>query len=81
MQVSEEEGLSERRRLVAQLSAELRAANLEALALADADHKHWLEAASGGFFNRPGSTRKIVGSPRQLESAVPTSKNPNGVWV
>lgn len=80
-QVSEEEGLSERRRLVAQLSAELRAANLEALALADADHKHWLEAASGGFFNRPGSTRKIVGSPRQLESAVPTSKNPNGVWV
>ncbi|KAH9372563.1 hypothetical protein HPB48_008719 [Haemaphysalis longicornis] len=37
--------------------------------------------AKGGFFNRPGSTRKIVGSPRQLESAVPTSKNPNGVWV
>lgn len=81
----EEEGevaeVAERRRLVLQLSAELRAANLEALALADADHKHWLEAASGGFFNRPGSTRKIVGSPRQLESAVPTSKNPNGVWV
>lgn len=79
----EEEGalLAERRRLVSQLSEELRAANLEALALADADHKHWLEAASGGFFNRPGSTRKIVGSPRQLENAVPTSKNPNGVWV
>ncbi|KAL3190117.1 hypothetical protein MRX96_020435 [Rhipicephalus microplus] len=72
--------LSERRRVVAQLSEELREANLEALALADADHKHWLEA-SGGFFNRPGSTRKIIGSPRQLESAVPTSKNPNGVWV
>lgn len=74
------EQLSERRRMVAQLSEELREANLEALALADADHKHWLEA-SGGFFNRPGSTRKIVGSPRQLENAVPTSKNPNGVWV
>lgn len=74
------EQLSERRRTVAQLSEELREANLEALALADADHKHWLEA-SGGFFNRPGSTRKIIGSPRQLESAVPTSKNPNGVWV
>uniref|UniRef100_A0A131YP89 Ras association ralgds/af 6 domain family member 8 n=1 Tax=Rhipicephalus appendiculatus TaxID=34631 RepID=A0A131YP89_RHIAP len=74
------EQLSERRRMVAQLSEELREANLEALALADADHKHWLEA-SGGFFNRPGSTRKIIGSPRQLESAVPTSKNPNGVWV
>lgn len=74
------EQLSERQRMVAQLSEELREANLEALALADADHKHWLEA-SGGFFNRPGSTRKIVGSPRQLENAVPTSKNPNGVWV
>ncbi|XP_077516939.1 ras association domain-containing protein 8 isoform X1 [Amblyomma americanum] len=72
--------LSERHRLLAQLSEELRQANLEALSLADADHKHWLEGA-GGFFNRPGSTRKIVGSPRQLESAVPTSKNPNGVWV
>ncbi|KAH7968009.1 hypothetical protein HPB52_005135 [Rhipicephalus sanguineus] len=67
------EQLSERRRMVAQLSEELREANLEALALADADHKHWLEAS--------GSTRKIIGSPRQLESAVPTSKNPNGVWV
>uniref|UniRef100_A0A1E1XGP7 Putative signal transduction n=1 Tax=Amblyomma aureolatum TaxID=187763 RepID=A0A1E1XGP7_9ACAR len=72
--------LSERHRLLAQLSEELRQANLESLSLADADHKHWLEGA-GGFFNRPGSTRKIVGSPRQLESAVPTSKNPNGVWV
>ncbi|KAH6935295.1 hypothetical protein HPB50_005030 [Hyalomma asiaticum] len=39
------EQLSERRRTVAQLSEELREANLEALALADADHKHWLEAS------------------------------------
>lgn len=30
---------------------------------------------------RPGSTRKMIGSPRQLETAVPTSKNPHGVWV
>lgn len=30
---------------------------------------------------RPGSTRKMIGSPRQLENAAPTSKNPHGVWV
>lgn len=31
----------------------------------------------------PGLTskRKIVGSPRQLENAAPTPKNPQGVWV
>lgn len=36
------------------------------------------------FFSGPmkaGSTRKMLGSPRQLENAVPTSKNPHGVWV
>lgn len=31
--------------------------------------------------NRTGSTRKMIGSPRQLENAVPTNKNPQGVWV
>ncbi|CAN7940305.1 unnamed protein product, partial [Ixodes hexagonus] len=71
--------LEERRLVLDRLAQDLREANLQALSLADADHKHWLEA--GGFYNRPGSTRKIVGSPRQLESAVPTNKNPNGVWV
>jgi SMC interacting uncharacterized protein involved in chromosome segregation len=35
----------------------------------------------GGFYNRIGSTRKMVGYPRELESAVATNKNPNGVWV
>lgn len=30
---------------------------------------------------KPGSSRRIIGSPRQLENAVPTSKNPHGVWV
>lgn len=34
-----------------------------------------------GFYNRIGSTRKMVGYPRQLENAVATNKNPNGVWV
>ena len=31
--------------------------------------------------SKPGTARKMMGSPRQLESAVPTSKNPHGVWV
>lgn len=31
--------------------------------------------------HKPGSTRRMIGSPRQLENAVPTSKNPHGVWV
>lgn len=38
-------------------------------------HSHTLGA------HKPGSTRKMIGSPRQLETAVPTSKNPHGVWV
>lgn len=31
--------------------------------------------------HKPGSVRRMIGSPRQLENAVPTSKNPHGVWV
>ena len=31
--------------------------------------------------SKPGTARKMMGSPRQLENAVPTSKNPHGVWV
>ena len=27
------------------------------------------------------TSRRMKGSPRQLETAVPTSKNPHGVWV
>lgn len=33
------------------------------------------------FYNRIGSTRKMLGSPRLLETAVVTKKNPQGVWV
>ncbi len=35
----------------------------------------------GTPFSKTGSTRKMIGSPRQLENAVPTSKNPHGIWV
>lgn len=41
-------------------------------------HSHNLDVSGPA---KPGSTRKMLGSPRQLENAVPTSKNPHGVWV
>ena len=30
---------------------------------------------------KTGHGRRMLGSPRQLENAVPTNKNPHGVWV
>jgi hypothetical protein len=33
------------------------------------------------FYHRIGSTRKMMGSPRQLQTAVASTKNPQGVWV
>ncbi|GFR16412.1 ras association domain-containing protein 8, partial [Trichonephila clavata] len=61
------------------LMTDIREANLRSLSLIPSEEgKLVLE---GNFCNRPGSTRKIIGSPRQLENAVPTNKNPHGVWV
>lgn len=72
---------------------EIKEANLQGLSFCKPDelkryinhngHSSSPEVSNGfnGFFNRPGSTRRMIGSPRQLESAVPTSKNPHGVWV
>ena len=34
-----------------------------------------------GAPGKSGTSRRMVGSPRMLETAVPTSKNPHGVWV
>ena len=31
--------------------------------------------------HKSGHGRRMLGSPRQLENAVPTNKNPHGVWV
>ena len=33
------------------------------------------------FYHRIGSTRKMMGSPRSLQTAVASKKNPQGVWV
>lgn len=72
-----EAAIADKKRQVERLVAEMKEANLESLAIAPADEvKHLLEGP-----HKPGSTRRMIGSPRQLENAVPTSKNPHGVWV
>lgn len=74
-----ESTLSDKEQQIEKLSQEIREANLLSLSMTPAEEiKHTLE---GSFHNRPGSSRKIIGSPRQLENAVPTNKNPHGVWV
>ncbi|XP_033207217.1 ras association domain-containing protein 8 [Belonocnema kinseyi] len=76
--VSLESAIGEKKLQVERLVADMKEANLQSLTVACQDEqvKHLLEGAQ-----RPGSTRKMIGSPRQLETAVPTSKNPHGVWV
>lgn len=67
----------EKKKQVENLVTEMKEANLQSLSIAPADEvKHLLEGPT-----KAGSTRKMIGSPRQLENAVPTNKNPHGVWV
>lgn len=69
--------IAEKKKQVEQLVNEMKEVNLQSLAVLPSEEiRHLLEGS-----NRPGSTRRIIGSPRQLETAVPTSKNPHGVWV
>lgn len=69
--------IAEKKKQVEQLVNEMKEVNLQSLAVMPSEEiRHLLEGS-----NRPGSTRRIIGSPRQLETAVPTSKNPHGVWV
>ncbi|XP_012225428.1 ras association domain-containing protein 8 [Linepithema humile] len=76
--VNLESAIVEKKLQVERLVADMKEANLQSLAVACSDEqvKSLLEGA-----HKPGSTRKMIGSPRQLETAVPTSKNPHGVWV
>ncbi|XP_017884822.1 ras association domain-containing protein 8 [Ceratina calcarata] len=76
--ISLESAIVEKKLQVERLVADMKEANLQSLAVACQDEqvKSLLEGA-----HKPGSTRKMIGSPRQLETAVPTSKNPHGVWV
>ncbi|ERL91921.1 hypothetical protein D910_09244 [Dendroctonus ponderosae] len=66
----------EKKKQVEQLVQEMKEANLQSLSIAPPeDIRQILEGPT------KGTTRKMIGSPRQLENAVPTSKNPHGVWV
>lgn len=67
---------------VEKLIADMKSANLESLTISPPEEtKAFLDDISGPGAAKPGSTRKMLGSPRQLENAVPTAKNPHGVWV
>lgn len=72
-----EHAIAEKKRQVEQLVNEMKEVNLQSLTVTTTEEiKHLLEGP-----NKQGSSRRIIGSPRQLETAVPTSKNPHGVWV
>ncbi|XP_018327470.1 ras association domain-containing protein 8 isoform X2 [Agrilus planipennis] len=67
----------ERKRQLERLVQEMKEENLRSLSIAPSEEVKYLFEGP----NRTGSTRKMIGSPRQLENAVPTNKNPHGVWV
>ncbi|XP_045480447.1 ras association domain-containing protein 8 [Harmonia axyridis] len=72
-----EAAIVEKKQQVEHLVDEMKEANLESLiAVPSEDTRQMAEGPS-----KAGSTRKMIGSPRQLENAVPTNKNPHGVWV
>lgn len=72
-----EKTISEKKKEVEKLVMEMKDANLESLSITPSEEvRTLLEGAA-----KPGSSRRMIGSPRQLENAVPTSKNPHGVWV
>ena len=85
--------LSERKKKIEKLTAEISEANLEGLTLLPIDEQmHGClqfdeennapnQGNENRFNVRLGSTRRISGCPRELGNAAPTSKNPHGVWV
>jgi len=72
-----ENQISARKAEVEGLIQDMKSANLESLAISPPEENKFFLAGAG----KSDATRKLLGSPRQLENAVPTSKNPNGVWV
>ncbi len=71
--------LNEKNSQIDKLAVDIKEANIEGLALQQVDEVSKL--VKQPFHQRSGSTRRIIGSPRQLENAVATNKNPHGVWV
>ncbi|CAG0919946.1 unnamed protein product [Notodromas monacha] len=74
-----EKALSEKRKIASDLAQEMRELNLESLMVMPIPVVSPDAARSSN--EGLSSKRKIVGSPRQLETAAPTPKNPQGVWV
>lgn len=88
--------LSERKKKIEKLTADIKEANLEGLTLLpmeeqtttlgcthldDENHPPLDHGHENRLNVRLGSTRRISGCPRELGNAAPTTKNPNGVWV
>jgi Ras association domain-containing protein 7/8 len=69
-----EASLSEKKKQMERLVAAMKEANLQSLSIQPPEDLIEVH-------HRSGSTRRMIGSPRQLENAAPTSKNPHGVWV
>ncbi|KAI5703653.1 hypothetical protein M8J76_012825 [Diaphorina citri] len=67
----------EKKKQLEKLIGDMKDANLQSLTIAPSEELKLLVDGA----NKLGSTRRMIGSPRQLENAVPTSKNPHGVWV
>ncbi|XP_045127413.1 flocculation protein FLO11-like isoform X3 [Portunus trituberculatus] len=75
-----EKTIADKKKEVEKLVMEMKDANLESLSITPSEEvRTLLEGKTGA--TKPGSSRRMIGSPRQLENAVPTSKNPHGVWV
>jgi hypothetical protein len=83
--------LNERKKKIEQLTTDIKEANIEGLTLLpledslagqeDENNPPDCQSGDNRFAYRLGSTRRISGCPRELGTAVPTSKNPHGVWV
>ncbi|CAG5109140.1 Similar to RASSF8: Ras association domain-containing protein 8 (Homo sapiens) [Cotesia congregata] len=73
-----ESAIVDKKLQVEKLVSEMKEANLQSLTVACQEEqiKNLLEGTQ-----KPICPRKLIGPPRQLENAVPTSKNPHGVWV
>uniref|UniRef100_A0A8D8MB86 Ras association domain-containing protein 8 n=2 Tax=Cacopsylla melanoneura TaxID=428564 RepID=A0A8D8MB86_9HEMI len=67
----------EKKKQLEKLIGDMKDANLHSLTIAPSEELKLLVDGA----HKLGSTRRMIGSPRQLENAVPTSKNPHGVWV
>ncbi|XP_065350209.1 large proline-rich protein bag6 [Cloeon dipterum] len=76
--VSLETVIKEKKNQLEILVQDMKDANLHSLSIAPASDEGQRSYLLDGTHR---SSRKMIGSPRQLENAVPTSKNPHGIWV